>query len=46
MHRTEAINGFIEPGRRSARGYRNHTNYRLRMLLITVGLGASAHTQL
>ena len=31
---TEAINGIIELGRRTARGYRNPTNYQLRMLLI------------
>ena len=43
---TEAINGIIELGRRTARGYRNPTNYRLRMLLITAGLDASPHTQL
>ena len=45
-HRTEAINGIIELGRRTARGYRNPTNYRLRMLLIAGGLDASTHTQL
>ena len=38
---TEAINGIIELGRRTARGYRNPTNYRLRMLLIVGGLDAS-----
>lgn len=43
---TEAINGIIELGRRIARGYRNPTNYRLRMLLIAGGLDASTHTQL
>ena len=43
---TEAINGIIELGRRTTRGYRNPTNYRLRMLLITAGLDASPHTQL
>ncbi|WP_315298480.1 transposase [uncultured Actinomyces sp.] len=43
---TEAINGIIELGRRTARGYRNPTNYKLRMLLITGGLDASTHTQL
>lgn len=43
---TEAINGIIELGRRTARGYRNPTNYQLRMLLIAGGLDASAHTQL
>ena len=43
---TEAINGIIELGRRAARGYRNPTNYRLRMLLIAGGLDASTHTQL
>jgi len=45
-HRTEAINGIIELGRRTARGYRNPTNYQLRMLLIAGGLDASTHTQL
>ena len=35
---TEAINGIIELGRRTARGYRNPTNYQLRMLLIAGGL--------
>ena len=43
---TEAINGIIELGRRTARGYRNPTNYHLRMLLIAGGLDASNHTQL
>ena len=43
---TEAINGIIELGRRTARGYRNPTNYQLRILLITGGLDASTHTQL
>ncbi|SPT55203.1 Transposase and inactivated derivatives [Schaalia odontolytica] len=43
---TEAINGIIELGRRIARGYRNPTNYQLRMLLIAGGLDASTHTQL
>ena len=43
---TEAINGIIELGRRTARGYRNPTNYRLRMLLIAGGLDASTRTQL
>ena len=43
---TEAINGIIELGGRAARGYRNPTNYRLRMLLIAGGLDASTHTQL
>ena len=42
---TEAINGIIELGRRTARGYRNPTNYQLRMPLITGGLDASTHTQ-
>ena len=37
---TEAINGIIELGRRIARGYRNPTNYQLRMLLIAGGLDA------
>ena len=41
-----AINGIIELGRRTARGYRNPTNYQLRMLLIAAGLDASTHTQL
>ena len=35
---TEAINGLIELHRRVARGFRNLTNYRLRMLLIGGGL--------
>ena len=43
---TEAINGIIELGRRTAKGYRNTTNYKLRMLLIAGGLDASTHTQL
>ena len=43
---TEAINGIIELGRRTARGYRNPTNYQLRMLLIAGGLDATTHTQL
>ena len=43
---TEAINGIIELGRHTARGYPNPTNYRLRMLLIAGGLDASTHTQL
>ena len=34
----------IELGRRVARGYRNPTNYQLRMLLIAGGLDASTHT--
>ena len=42
----EAINGIIELGRRTARGYRNPTNYQLRMPLIAAGLDASTHTQL
>ena len=37
---------IIERGRRIARGYRNPTNYKLRMLLIAGGLDASTHTQL
>ena len=37
---------IIELGRRTARGYRNPTNYQLRMLLIAGGLDASNHTQL
>ncbi|WP_245579764.1 transposase [Brevibacterium album] len=44
--RAEAVNGSIAPGRRAARGFRNSKHYRLRMLLITGGLDASAHTQL
>ena len=36
---------IIELGRRTARGYRNPTNYQLRMLLIAGGLDASNHTQ-
>ena len=43
---TEAINGIIELGRRIARGYRNPTNYQLRMLLNAGDLDASTHTQL
>ena len=35
---TEAVNGLIELHRRVARGFRNLTNYRLRMLLIGGGL--------
>lgn len=35
---TEAINGLIELHRRIARGFRNRSNYRLRMLLIGGGL--------
>lgn len=45
-HPTEAINGIIELGRRTARGYRNPTNYQLRILLIAGGVDASTHTQL
>ena len=37
---------IIELGKRTARGYRNPTNYQLRMLLIAGGLDASTHTQL
>ena len=37
---------IIELGGRTARGYRNPTNYHLRMLLIAGGLDASNHTQL
>ena len=37
---------IIELGRRTARGYRNPTNYQLRILLIAGGLDASTHTQL
>ena len=37
---------IIELGRRTARGYRNPTNYRHRILLIAGGLDASTHTQL
>lgn len=35
---TEALNGIIELHRRLARGYRNPTNYRLRMILVGGGL--------
>jgi transposase len=35
---TEAINGLIELHRRLARGFKNRSNYRLRMLLIGGGL--------
>ena len=45
QQRTEALNGIIELNRRIARGYRNPTNYHLRMLLIAGGLDASTHTQ-
>ena len=45
-HPTEAINRIIELGRRTARGYRNPTNYQPRMPLTTAGLDASTHTQL
>ena len=41
---TEAINGIIELGRCTARGYRNPTNYQLGMLLIAGGLDASTPT--
>ena len=34
---------IIELGRRTARGYRNTTNYQLRMLLIAGGLDTSPH---
>lgn len=34
---TEAINGIIEKTRRLGHGYRNFTNYRLRMLLAAGG---------
>ena len=37
---------IIELGRRTAKGYRNPTNYQLQMLLIAGGLDASTHTQL
>lgn len=43
---TEAANGLIELGRRSARGFRAFDHYRRRRLLITGGLDASPHTQL
>ena len=43
---TEAINGIIELGRRTARGYPNPTNYQPQMLLTTGSLDASTHTQL
>ena len=35
---TESINGLIELARRVARGFRNPTHYRLRMLLIGGGI--------
>jgi len=44
--RKDALADIIELGRRTARGYRNPTNYQLRMLLIAGGLDASTHTQL
>lgn len=34
---TEAINGLIDKARRLTHGYRNITNYRLRMLLAAGG---------
>ena len=37
---------IIKLGRRTARGYPNPTNYKLRTLLITGGLDASTHSQL
>ena len=37
---------IIERGRRTARGYPNHTNYQPQMLLIAGGLDASTHSQL
>lgn len=37
---------IIELGKRTARSYRNPTNYQLRILLIAGGLDASTHTQL
>ena len=40
------LTDIIELGRLIARGYRNPTNYQLRMLLIAGGLDASTHTQL
>lgn len=43
---TDAINGIIELGRCTARGFRNYEHYRLRMLLLIGGLDASPHTQL
>ena len=43
---TKAINGIIELGRCTTRGYRNPTNHQLRMLFIAGGLDASTHTQL
>ncbi|MFC5424815.1 ISL3 family transposase, partial [Brevibacterium otitidis] len=43
---TEAVNGLIELGRRTARRFHNFEHYQLRMLLIGGGLDASPHTQL
>lgn len=40
-HPTEAINGIMELGTRTARGYRNPSNYQLLKLLITPGLDIS-----
>jgi len=37
---------IIELGKRTARGYRNPTNYQPRTHLIAGGLDASTHTQL
>lgn len=35
--RTEAINGVVEKTRRLAHGFRNFTNYRIRILLAADG---------
>jgi transposase len=43
---TEAVNGLIELHRRVARGFRNRSNYRLRMLLIGGGLRLPPHPQI
>ena len=43
---TEAINGIIELGRRTARGYRNHNNHRLRNLLEVGGPARHLHRKM
>ena len=43
---TEAINGIIELGRRTARGYRNHNNHRLRNLLEADGPARHLHRKM
>lgn len=43
---TEAINGVIELGRRTVRGYRNHNNHRLRNLLEVGGPARHLHRKI